>query len=199
MTEGGHGVRKLIVMGASTGGPVAVAAILRELPLLDACAVVIAQHLPETFTAPFAARLNRESAWPVREAQDRLVVEAGRCYVAPGGRVTEVVPDGDELRCAVRPPTPTDRYLPSIDALFSSVARLPGVRAIGVLLTGMGRDGVDGLRAMRESGGFAIAEARETAVVDGMPRRARESGWVDEIVPLGAIAHRLADLCQVGR
>ncbi|AEJ43287.1 CheB methylesterase domain-containing protein [Alicyclobacillus acidocaldarius] len=199
MTEGAHGIRQLIVMGASTGGPAAVTAILRELPLLDACAVLIAQHLPATFTAPFAERLHRESAWPVREARDGLAVTAGQCYVAPGGRVTEVVLDGGELRCRVRPPTPTDRYLPSIDALFSSAACLPGIRAIGVLLTGMGRDGVDGLRAIRESGGLAIAEARETAVVDGMPRRAREYGWVDEVVPLGSIAHRLTDLCQVGR
>ncbi|WP_041707402.1 CheB methylesterase domain-containing protein [Alicyclobacillus acidocaldarius] len=199
MSKGGHDVRKLIAMGASTGGPAAVASILRKLPLLDACAVVIAQHLPETFTGSFAERLDRESAWSVCEARDGMAVEAGRCYVAPGGRRTEIVLDGDELRCAVRPPEPTDIYLPSIDALFASVARLPRVRAIGVLLTGMGRDGVDGLRAIRESGGFAMAEAAETAVVDGMPRRAREAGWVDEIVPLGAIAARLADLCQVGR
>ncbi|WP_062308001.1 CheB methylesterase domain-containing protein [Alicyclobacillus sendaiensis] len=199
MTEGGCRVRTLIVMGASTGGPVAVGAILRELPLLDACAVLIAQHLPESFTEPFAARLHRESAWPVRQAEDGMPVEGGQCFVAPGGRITEVVRCGGELRCAVRPPEPGDRYLPSIDALFASVARVPDIRRIGVLLTGMGRDGVDGLRAIRESGGFTIAEARETAVVDGMPRRARESGWVDEIVPLGAIARRLADLCRFGR
>ncbi|MBF8377222.1 chemotaxis protein CheB [Alicyclobacillus mali] len=189
-------VRTIIAIGASTGGPAAVAAILRELPRLRACAVVIAQHLPGNFTASFAERLDAQSAWTVREARSGLEVEEACCYIAPGGRRTEIVADGDGLRCAVRPPAKADVYLPSIDALFASVARLSKVWTIGVLLTGMGRDGVEGLRAIRESGGFAIAEAAETAVVDGMPRRAREAGFVDEIIPLGALARRLTELCQ---
>ncbi|SIS90318.1 CheB methylesterase domain-containing protein [Alicyclobacillus vulcanalis] len=199
MTDLGMEVRAVIALGASTGGPAAVSAILRDLPLLDTCAVLVAQHLPESFTGAFAERLNRESEWPVCEARDGMRVEGGHGYVAPGGRRTEVYAQGARLVCAVRPPDETDLYLPSIDALFASVAALRGVRVVGVLLTGMGRDGVEGLRAIREAGGYAIAEAAETAVVDGMPRRAREAGWVDEVVPLDAIAARLARVCEAGR
>lgn len=199
MSQGARHVQVIVAMGASTGGPAAFAAILRDLPVLDGCAVMIAQHLPAAFTASFAERLNRESAWAVGEARDGDLVEPGQCYVAPGGKRTEILQSGMELRCAVRPPAPQDVYLPSIHALFASVARVRGVRAVGVLLTGMGRDGVEGLRAIREAGGFTIAEAAETAVVDGMPRRAREAGWVDETVALHDIAARLAEICRVGR
>jgi two-component system chemotaxis response regulator CheB len=186
---------RLVAVGASTGGPQALQRLLAALPGTLPAAIVVAQHMPERFTAAFAERLGRATPFSVQEARDGDVVAAGRVLVAPGGRLLEVVRDrGGVLRAAVLEPDPTAArsYCPSVDRLFESVARAMGPRACAVVLTGMGSDGRAGVAAVKIAGGTTLAESEETAVVYGMPLAAVESGAVDEVLPLGALAARVA-------
>jgi two-component system chemotaxis response regulator CheB len=185
----------VIAIGASTGGPQAIQRLLCALPATMPLGVLVAQHMPEQFTAAFAERLGRETPFSVREAADGDLVAAGRVLVAPGGRMLEVRRDpAGALRAAVFRPGPdaSRRHCPSVDRLFASVARAVGSRACGVVLTGMGQDGRVGAAAIRRAGGLALAESAETAVVYGMPLAAVESGAVDEVLPLAALAERIA-------
>lgn len=188
--------RRLVAIGASTGGPAAIGELLERLPAdLDA-AVVIAQHMPDKFTRTFAERLNRRSAWDVREASGGEVLAAGVAIVAPGRRCIEVTQDGAVRRVTVVAPVPEDRYVPSIDRLFKSAARLYGSDVVAVVLTGMGDDGRDGVVQIASAGGRVIAEAPETAVIFGMPSAAVRTGKVDKVVPLGRIAETLAKMVK---
>jgi two-component system, chemotaxis family, protein-glutamate methylesterase/glutaminase len=185
----------VVAIGASTGGPQAIQQLLAALPGTLPCAILVAQHMPEAFTGPFAERLGRTTAFSVREAADGDVVAAGRVLVAPGGRVLEVARDrAGTLRASVLRPEPgaAPRHCPSVDRLFESVARAVGRRACGVVLTGMGQDGAAGAAAIRRAGGLALAESAETAVVYGMPQAAVESGAVEAALPLTALADRIA-------
>jgi two-component system chemotaxis response regulator CheB len=184
----------VVAIGASTGGPQAIHQLLWALPATLPLAIVIAQHMPEQFTAAFAERLGRNTAFSVQEATDGDVLAAGRVLVAPGGRNLEVARDrGGTLRAAVlRLDAGARRHSPSVDRLFASVARAVGPRACGVVLTGMGQDGGAGAAAIRRAGGLALAESEETAVVYGMPQAAVQSGAVDEVLPLAALADRIA-------
>jgi two-component system chemotaxis response regulator CheB len=184
----------VVAIGASTGGPQAVQRLLVALPGTLPAAIVVAQHMPERFTAAFAERLGRTTPFSVQEARAGDVVAAGRVLVAPGGRILEVARDGGgTLRAAVLDPDPAAprQHSPSVDRLFESVARAVGPRACGVVLTGMGQDGREGSRAIRRAGGVTLAESQETAVVYGMPQAAAEGGAVDEVLPLGAIPERI--------
>ncbi len=192
--EAGAEPAGVVAIGASTGGPAAIQRLLLSLPGDLPLAFVVAQHMPERFTAAFAERLARTTPFIASEAADGDVVAAGRVLVAPGGRQLEVRrgPDG-VLRAAVLPPEafPGPRYCPSADVLFASVARSAGGRACALVLTGMGQDGRDGVRAVKAAGGLTLAESADTAVVYGMPQAAAESGAVDEVLSLPAIAQRL--------
>ncbi len=187
---------RVVLVGASTGGPTAVQRILAALELDLRLAVVVAQHMPARFTAAFAERLDRASAFAVREARDGDPVLPGQCLVAPGGRNLAIAPGPSGPRVALHAPSAaagTGRYVPSIDLLFGSAAELLGPRAIGVVLTGMGDDGREGLRTLRAAGALTLAEAQETAVVFGMPKAAVEGGGVFEVLGLQDIIERLRD------
>ncbi len=184
----------VLAIGASTGGPQAIQQLLSALPGHLPLAIVVAQHMPERFTATFAERLGRTTPFSAQEARPGELVAAGRVLVAPGGRHLEVVRDAaGALRTAVLPPGGEVRrqHCPSVDRLFASVARTVGKRACGVVLTGMGDDGRHGVSAIKAAGGVTLAESEETAVVYGMPQAAAESGSIDEILPLGAIGARI--------
>ncbi len=184
----------VVAIGASTGGPAAIQRLLATLPGELPLAFVIAQHMPERFTHAFAERLARTTPFVASEAADGDVVAAGRVLVAPGGRHLEVRrgPDG-VLRTQVLLPSalPAVRYCPSADVLFASVAAAAGARACALVLTGMGQDGRAGVRAVKVAGGLTLAESPDTAVVYGMPQAAAESGSVDEILALPALAERI--------
>ncbi len=189
---------RIVAIGASTGGPQALLRLLGTLPERLPAGFLIAQHMPGSFTATFADRLRRMSPFTAQEASEGDVVAVGRILVAPGGRDLEVRRDADgTLRAALAPPDPLRGYCPSVDRLFASVAREMGPRACAVVLTGMGRDGEEGIAAVRRAGGLTLAESHETAVVYGMPRAAAESG-VDEVLPLPALAMRIARFAMEG-
>ena len=172
-----------MAVGASTGGTEALEAILSALPE-NAPGVVIVQHMPEGFTAAFARRLDYACRIGVKEAADGDRIERGRALVAPGNRHLIVRDEGGQWRVRLVDGPPVTRHRPSVDVLFRSVAVAAGRSAIGVLLTGMGRDGVEGLRAMKEAGARTIAQDEVTCVVFGMPKEAIQAGVVDEVVLL---------------
>ncbi len=186
----------LVVIAASTGGPTALLDIFGRVPRRFPGAILVAQHMPDRFTKTFAERLDKRGAMSVREARDGDLVVAHEGLVSPGGLITRLRPGtgATEFALATSAPTPADRYAPSADALMESAAKLAGPRTIGVVLTGMGDDGVAGARAIRAAGGRVIAESEETAIVHGMPGAAIRAGVVDRILPLGDIATYLATL-----
>ncbi len=192
--------RFIVGIGSSTGGPTALLDIISRVPDKYPGAIVIAQHMPDKFTRTFAERLDRKSNLHVTEAKDGDLVTARRAFICPGKMCMEVVvttnPSGigwSEVRLRVTQPTPHDRYIPSADRLLRSLGPL-GSRAFGVILTGMGDDGVAGARAIRAGGGMVIAESEETAVVYGMPRAAVRAGVVNESLPLPQIVDYIAQL-----
>jgi two-component system chemotaxis response regulator CheB len=185
---------RVAVIGASTGGPQAIQHLLASLPGDLPLAVLVAQHMPERFTATFAERLGRTTRLSAQEARDGDRVVAGRALVAPGGRHLELVRGEDgALRAAIRIPWPGEgpSYVPSVDRLFASAAAVLGPAVCGVVLTGMGQDGAAGVRAIKRAGGATIAESERTAVVYGMPGSAVATGAVDEVLDLAALAPRL--------
>jgi len=189
--------RYIVGIASSTGGPSALLDVFSRLPERFPGAILIAQHMPDKFTKTFAERLDKKGAIRVVEAQDGDAVTSRRAYVCPGKQSMELVAGSGglaELRVRVGPPSPADRYCPSADRLLRSVAQVAGSRAIGVILTGMGDDGVAGGRAIRAAGGSVVAESEETAVVYGMPGAAVRGGVASEVMALPAIGDYLAGL-----
>lgn len=186
--------RHLVAIACSTGGPSALLEVVGRLPTNSVAAFAIAQHMPDKFTRTFAERLGRRGTIRVSEAQDGDVLAAGTGFVCPGRQCMEVVSIAGELKLRVVSAMPTDRYVPSADRLFKSAAAAAGPRLVAVILTGMGDDGTEGAKAVRDAGGIVIAEAQETAVVYGMPGAAVRAGVVNEVLPLPQIAERLAKL-----
>ncbi|MBN2194329.1 MAG: chemotaxis-specific protein-glutamate methyltransferase CheB [Polyangiaceae bacterium] len=187
--------RNLVAIASSTGGPTALVELMSRLPRRSQMAILIAQHMPEKFTRTFAERLDRRCPLQVREAEDMMTVGANMAFVCPGRKCMELEAAGsDGFRVRVSDPLPTDRYVPSADRLFFSVARLGRERAVGVVLTGMGDDGARGAREIADHGGVVVAESERTAVVYGMPGSAVRTGAVREILPLLDIATFLGNL-----
>lgn len=177
----------VVAIGASTGGPEALRAILDAMP--SSCpAMVIVQHMPEGFTRAFAERLDQECQIEVKEAEDGDAVTPGRALLAPGNRHVVLARRDRQYALEVRDGPLVSRHRPSVDVLFRSVAQVAGVDAMGVLLTGMGDDGADGLLEMKRAGAPTIAQDETTSVVFGMPREAVARGAADEVLPLPAIA-----------
>lgn len=172
------GLAGIAVIGASTGGPIALRLLIAELPSDLALSVLIVQHIPASFTGVLAAQLDRHSRLPVREAEPGERLASGHIYVAPGGRHLLVGRDG-RLELVLGPEVGGHR--PSVDVTLQSAAQAFGARTIGVLLSGMGSDGVEGMRAVRAKGGRTFAQDAASCVVAGMPQRAIEAGLVDVV------------------
>ncbi len=188
---------ELLAVAASTGGPRALQEILPLFPARFPLPVVIVQHMPEGFTASLAQRLNGLASLNVVEAAEGLILKPGLVAIAPGGRHLAVARNQGNLVCRLSDGPPLRSVRPSADLLFLSVAEVVGPSALGLILTGMGRDGTDGARAMKARGAYILAEAPETCVVYGMPRSAVEAGVVDEQQPLGLIPGVLAQLVGI--
>jgi two-component system chemotaxis response regulator CheB len=185
-----HYTRGLIAIGASTGGVSALSRVLAGLP--DGLPpILIVQHMPKGYPERFAARLRAELGRDVSEARSGEVLGRGAIRLSPGDRHLRVVRRGGMLRSELEEAPPVSGHCPSVDVLFESCAQSLAARAVGVLLTGMGRDGATGLAAMHRAGAACLAQDRDTCVVWGMPRAAVEAGAVDEEVPLDALAGRI--------
>jgi two-component system chemotaxis response regulator CheB len=184
---------KLIAIGASTGGTEAIREVLEQLPH-DTPGIVIAQHIPVSFSKAFAERVNSYCAIEVREARDGEPVLPGHAYIAPGDRHLMVVRDGARWRCRLSDDVPVNRHKPSVDVLFRSVANSAGPNAIGVILTGMGKDGAQGLKDMADTGAYTIAQDEASSVVWGMPGAAVEIGATKEVLPLDKVSGRVINL-----
>ena len=177
---------KIIAIGASTGGTEALLHLFERMPQ-DCPGIVAVQHMPEGFTAAFARRLNDNCAIEVREAADGDQIVPGRAYIAPGNRHTYLRRLGPTYFLEVRDGALVSRHRPSVNVLFRSVAQAAGPNAVGVLLTGMGDDGADGLLEMKRANAFTIAQDEATCVVFGMPREAILLGAAEEVLPLHRI------------
>ncbi len=177
---------QVIAIGASTGGTEALREVLEPLPA-DAPGIVMVQHMPEKFTRSFADRLDTLCRIRVKEACDGDRVLPGHALLAPGNFHMEVVRSGAEYRVRVFAADPVNRHRPSVDVLFRSCARYLGTNVVGVILTGMGADGAQGLLQMRQAGARTIAQDEASCVVFGMPKEAIALGGAEEILPLGQI------------
>jgi two-component system, chemotaxis family, protein-glutamate methylesterase/glutaminase len=178
--------RNIVAIGASTGGVGAINQILAALPA-DAPAIVIAQHMPPMFTQQFARRLDGHCNIAVTEASDGQTIVAGHAYIAPGDKHLEVVRSGANFLCHLRTGALVNGHMPSVDVLFDSVAKAAGINALGILLTGMGRDGAQGLLNMRNTGARTICQDEATSLIYGMPLAAKQIGAVMSELPLSDI------------
>ncbi len=184
---------KIVAIGASTGGTKALEHVLMEFPA-DCPPTIIVQHMPELFTKSFAMRLNDLCAMEVKEAEDGDVLESGKVIIARGNYHMVLRRSGVEYFVEIKSGPLVSRHRPSVDVMFKSVAQCCGRNAVGVILTGMGKDGAMGMKMMHDEGAVTIAEAEETCVVFGMPREAIEIGGIDHVVPLGSIAAKILAL-----
>jgi two-component system chemotaxis response regulator CheB len=186
---------ELVAIGCSTGGPPAIQHLFQALPLLPV-PFVVAQHMPSTFTRLFAERVNKLTSYEVREGRDGEMLLPGFVYIAPGGMQSEVrrIPEGLQMR--VFPAGSSDLYAPSVDRLFRAASEACQERLIAVIMTGMGDDGSEAIREVRERGGKTIAESSQSAIIFGMPAEAIKTGAVDEVVSLGQIPEAIRRLCM---
>mgnify|MGYP003852923717 CR=1 FL=1 len=184
---------KLVIIGASTGGTEAIRQVLEPLPA-NSPAILITQHMPGGFTRSFAERLDRLCQISVKEAEDGERILPGHAYIAPGDQHLELARCGANYVARLHDGAPVNRHRPSVDVLFASAARHAGRNAVGVLLTGMGKDGAAGLVEMRQAGAATLAQDEASCVVFGMPREAIALGGAGEVVALDEVAPRLLSL-----
>lgn len=187
---------KIIFVGASTGGTEAVKTFLLGIPS-DCPPILIVQHMPESFTASFAERLNSLCAPRVIEAQGGELLEAGTVYIAPGHSHLRIRRGASAYVTELLKTPPVNRHRPSVDVLFDSAAEVVGRNAIGVILTGMGKDGAKGLLRMRKAGARTFGQDEASCVVYGMPREAAMIGAVEDVASLNALSRRV--LALLGR
>ncbi len=183
---------KVIAIGASTGGTVALRKMIEGFPR-DIPGTVVVQHMPPTFTRMFAERLNDISAVEVREAQPNDRVMTGQVLIAPGGVHLEVHRSGGEYRVRCRNGEKVNGHCPSVEVLFESVAEHVGSNALGVMLTGMGRDGATAMKKMRDAGARTFAQDEATSVVFGMPKEAYACGGAERLVPIDSMTKTIID------
>lgn len=187
-----HTTEKVVFIGSSTGGTEALKEVLIRLPA-NSPALLITQHMPESFTKSFAARLDGLSAMKVKEAEHNERVLPGHAYIAPGHSHLLIRKSGAYYYTELSQAEPVNRHRPSVDVLFESAARVLAANALGVILTGMGKDGAAGMLQMRQAGAYTIAQNAATCVVYGMPKAAVDIGAVHEVTPLTDIAGRIVD------
>ncbi len=186
----------LVAIGASTGGPPALQTILNQLPANFPSAIIIAQHMPPSFTRFFADRLNESCELEVKEAEKGDEVRPGRVLIAPGGRNMVLKRSEKGVRISLISQREEDKFVPSVNAMMESSAKVFGTRTLGVILTGMGNDGKVGMKAIKDAQGSTIAESEETAIVFGMPAEAIKEGAVDHILHLGDITEKILSICS---
>ena len=191
-TVGRLSTEKIIFIGASTGGTEATKDLLINLPA-DCPAVMITQHMPPGFTRTYAKRLDGLCRISVCEASDGERVLPGHAYIAPGGLHLSVERSGANYIARVRDSEAVNRHKPSVEVLFLSAARVVGPNALGVMLTGMGADGAQAMKVLRDAGSWNVAQDEASCVVFGMPKEAISAGAVHEVLPLAAIAPRLIE------
>src|SRR5579859_2809760 len=186
---------RIVFVGASTGGVEALKTLLMGLP--ENCPpTLITQHMPPRFTTGFAERLNRECPMKVSEAADGDVIEAGHAYIAPGSHHLEIVRAGNGHICRLSDGPPVSGHRPSVDVLFHSAARVCAKSAVAAILTGMGKDGAEGLLELRRAGGVTLGQDEESSLIYGMPRAAFERGAVARQHSLSRMADAILDACE---
>jgi len=186
---------KLIVIGASTGGTEAIKEILMKLPA-DAPGVLVTQHMPELFTKSFADRLNTLCRISVKEAEHNERILPGHAYIAPGHSHLLLKRSGTNYMTQLDQGELVNRHRPSVDVLFRSAANAAGSNALGIILTGMGKDGVQGMLELKKAGAYTIAQDEASCVVFGMPKESIAAGGVREVLPLQSIAHRTMEYLE---
>ena len=187
----------VIAIGASTGGVTAIGDVLAEFPD-NAPPVMVTQHMPAGFTEKFAARLNSQIQPTVAEAKQGDVLKMGHVYIAPGGYQMALARSSGDYLCHLYPGDLVSGHRPSVDVLFASVAETVGRKAIGIILTGMGKDGAEGLLSMKKAGAYTIGQNEATSVVYGMPQEAFDIGALVQQLPLSAIASTILTKCVYG-
>jgi two-component system chemotaxis response regulator CheB len=187
---------KYIGIGASTGGPMAVREVLTRLPAAFPHAIMVAIHMPQAFTGPYAEQLNSKCLLQVKEAVDGDILRPGQVLIAPGGKHSILVrrPEGIVVHLFPNSDYPRYFYIPSVDLMLSSLVESAGGPVLGVILTGMGNDGLKGMQQLKGRGGIAVVQDESTSTIFGMPRACIEEGLADEILPLGQIG---AAICQL--
>lgn len=185
----------VVAIGASTGGPPALQTILSRLPENLPSGIIVSQHMPSGFTKLFADRLNNKSSIKVKEAEDGDVVQPGSALITPGGKHLVLKRRGSTIISRIIGKTEGVRYVPSVDIMMESTAEICGEKSLGVILTGMGNDGKQGMIAIKGKNGRTVAEAEETCIVYGMPGEAVKAGVVDKILPLDRIAGEIVKIC----
>ena len=189
----------IVVIGSSTGGPQALTAVLKSLPADFPVPIAIVQHMPPIFTRNLANRLNQECALEVREAAGGELLERGKVFIAPGDFHMELRREGANIRTYLHQAPPENSCRPAVDVLFRSAAQVYGLGALGVVLTGMGQDGLRGAEHIVQRGGTMVAQDEATCVVWGMPRAVVEARLAHSIQPLSAVAEELNRLTSLGR
>jgi two-component system, chemotaxis family, protein-glutamate methylesterase/glutaminase len=190
---------RIVAIGISTGGPNALQYVLSQIPADFSASILVVQHMPEGFTEMFAKRLDECCALDVQEARSGDLLIAGRVLVCPGNRhmIVRRMPRGDMAVLSDAPPV--NGHRPSADVLFHSVAQEFALTSVGVLMTGMGEDGAEGLGAIKAAGGMTVAQSEDTCVVSGMPRAAILKGYANKIVPLESLSSFLIGHCGSDR
>jgi two-component system chemotaxis response regulator CheB len=185
----------VVALGTSAGGPKSLTEVVPFLPETMPVGVVIVQHMPALFTKAFAERLDALSALTVKEAEEGELVEKGKVIIARGGIHLQLVRNaGIEVRTHLTPHPMDAIFRPSVDVMMISAAQSYGSRVLGVIMTGMGSDGTEGLRAIRKAGGKTLVQDQESSIVYGMPRSAAEAGLADKIVPLSWMANEIVNM-----
>jgi two-component system chemotaxis response regulator CheB len=186
---------KIIVLGASTGGTEAIRVFLESLPS-NSPGIVIVQHMPEEFTRAFAKRLDELCLVSVKEAENNDHVIPGRVLIAPGNHHIQLKRHGERYFVEVNDGPLVNHHRPSVDVLFRSAARYAGANSIGIIMTGMGKDGAQGMSELNEAGGYTIAQDEKTCIIFGMPREAIKKGGIDKTLPLDRIAQEVIRRCN---
>ena len=185
--------KKLVTIGTSTGGPQALQAVITRLPGNLPCGVVVVQHMPAGFTKSLADRLNSISEIAVKEAENDEIIKPGQVYIAPGNYQLRIAPaPGGERKIVLSSEPPVGNHRPAVNVMFDSAAQF-GKDLVSVIMTGMGCDGCEGMKKIKETGGYSIAQNEETCVVYGMPKAVVDAGLADEIRPLNKIAEAIVE------
>jgi two-component system chemotaxis response regulator CheB len=192
--------KTLIAIGTSTGGPRALEAVLTQLPNELPAPILIVQHIPEGFTKSLAERLDSLFPFTVKEASNQEVIDSNTVYIAPGGFQMKVRKRGKKLVIDLSNESPLRGHRPSVDVLFQSIADINIRKKIAVILTGMGRDGAEGIKVLKtkDANSVVIAEAQETAIIYGMPKAAVNTNCVDHELPLSRIGKTITNIIKTG-